>query len=132
MTVKGAQKDIGVRFIDGLVFLALGMIGCRWQPGEERGAVIAAQMQRCRTEHYDGRSFGAGTEQRGQGPEEEVISQHDVGGKVLQDLLYDVVLGRNRVDECFLYYPQKPLRAIGDIRVAPAGARQRRRRRSLN
>jgi hypothetical protein len=36
---------------------------------------------------------------------------------VLQELLNGVVLGRNRVEEYFLYYPKKPLRAVGDIRV---------------
>jgi hypothetical protein len=81
VTVQGAQKGIGVRFIDGLVFLALGIIGCRWQPGEERGAVITTQVQRRRTEHNDGRPFGPRTEQHGEGAEEEVISEPTVEKK---------------------------------------------------
>jgi hypothetical protein len=104
-----------VHLIDRLVFLPLRIIGRRRQPGEGRRSVIATQRQPHRAKHDDGKPAGSGTEQHRQGAEEEVVGQDDIGGEVVQDLLYGLVLSRNRIDRRSLQDPQVQFRAGGDI-----------------
>ena len=114
--VDRSQEGCVVCLMSRLIPLSLCIIGRRRHPGERRGSIIAAQVQRHRAQHDDRGPLRSGAEQHRQGAEQEALRQDDIGRKVLQHFLDGFVLGGNGVDERPLHDEQVPVRARGDIR----------------